>query len=90
MGTLGVYPSDANTYQTVTENIDPSQNQFFSVITYQNHSPWDYTDDSPYGGSGDGFDPAENSYTNNYAKELKRTDDATKDWLSKLSKIDKK
>ncbi|WP_019785641.1 sulfatase-like hydrolase/transferase, partial [Streptococcus sobrinus] len=50
----------------------------------------DYTDDSPYGGSGDGFDPAENSYTNNYAKELKRTDDATKDWLSKLSKIDKK
>ncbi|WP_032801336.1 sulfatase-like hydrolase/transferase, partial [Streptococcus sobrinus] len=49
LGTLGVYPSDANTYQTVTENIDPSQNQFFSVITYQNHSPWDYTDDSPYG-----------------------------------------
>lgn len=90
LGTLGVYPSDANTYQTVTENIDPSQNQFFSVITYQNHSPWDYTDDSPYGGSGDGFDSAENSYTNNYAKELKQTDDATKDWLNQLSKMDKK
>ncbi|WP_019768985.1 LTA synthase family protein [Streptococcus sobrinus] len=90
LGTLGVYPSDANTYQTVMDNLNPSRNQFFSVITYQNHTPWDYTDDSPYGGSGDGFDPAENSYADNYAKELKQTDDATKDWLSKLSKIDKK
>lgn len=90
LGTLGVYPSDENTYQTVMDNLSPTKNQFFSVITYQNHTPWNYTDDSPYGGSGEGFDPGENSYTNNYAKELKQTDDATKDWLNQLSKMDKK
>ncbi|MGT2929841.1 LTA synthase family protein [Streptococcus dentasini] len=90
LGTIGVYPSDENTYQTIMDNIDQSQSQFFSVMTYQNHTPWNYTDKTPYGGSGKGFDPAENSYTNNYAKLLNKTDQATKDWLGQLSKLDKK
>ncbi|MFT0755464.1 sulfatase-like hydrolase/transferase [Streptococcus alactolyticus] len=86
----GVYPSDASTYQTVLDNIDTNKNQFFSVITYQNHSPWNLDKESDVGGSGDGFSPNENYYMNNYAKLLYQTDLATQEWLQELSQMDKK
>lgn len=86
----GVYPSDASTYQTVLDNIDTNKNQFFSVITYQNHSPWNLDEESDAGGSGDGFSPNENYYMNNYAKLLYQTDLATQEWLQELSQMDKK
>lgn len=86
----GVYPSDASTYQTVLDNIDESKNQFFSVITYQNHAPWNLDEDSEVGGSGEGFSPDENYYMNNYAKLLYQTDQATQEWLQKLSQINQK
>lgn len=86
----GVYPSDASTYQTVLDNIDESKNQFFSVITYQNHAPWNLDEDSEVGGSGEGFSPGENYYMNNYAKLLYQTDQATQEWLQKLSQINQK
>ena len=86
----GVYPSDASTYQTVLDNIDTKKNQFFSVITYQNHSPWNLDKESDVGGSGDGFSPNENYYMNNYAKLLYQTDLATQEWLQELSQMDKK
>lgn len=86
----GVYPSDASTYQTVLDNIDTNKNQFFSVITYQNHSPWNLDEESDVGGSGDGFSPNENYYMNNYAKLLYQTDLATQEWLQELSQMDKK
>lgn len=86
----GVYPSDASTYQTVLDNIDESKNQFFSVITYQNHAPWNLDEDSEVGGSGEGFSSGENYYINNYAKLLYQTDKATQNWLDQLSQINKK
>lgn len=86
----GVYPSDASTYQIVLDNIDTNKNQFFSVITYQNHSPWNLDKESDVGGSGDGFSPNENYYMNNYAKLLYQTDLATQEWLQELSQMDKK
>ena len=86
----GVYPSDASTYQTVLDNIDPNKNQFFSVITYQNHAPWNLDEESEVGGSGEGFSSGENYYMDNYAKLLYQTDQATQEWLQELSQIDKK
>ena len=32
--------SDASSYQLVLDNLKKEQNQFFSVITMQNHAPW--------------------------------------------------
>ena len=86
----GVYPSDASTYQIVLDNIDPNKNQFFSVITYQNHAPWNLDEESEVGGSGEGFSPGENYYMDNYAKLLYQTDQATQEWLQELSQIDQK
>lgn len=90
LGKLGVYPSDANTYQTVLDNIDESRSQFISVITYQNHTPWYYTNGRPYGGTGEGFSKTENTFLNSYIKLINQTDDATQAWLNKLSKLQKK
>lgn len=86
----GVYPSDDSTYQTVLDNIDVNKNQFLSVITYQNHAPWNLDEESEVGGSGEGFSPGENYYMDNYAKLLYQTDQATQKWLQELSQINKK
>ncbi len=90
LGKLGVYPSDANTYQTVLDNIDESKNQFISTITYQNHTPWYYTNGRSYSGSGEGFTKTEDTFLNSYIKLINQTDDATQAWLNSLSKLDKK
>ena len=87
---LGVYPSDESTYNAVMDKLDSKSNQFLSVITYQNHAPWNYQDSSAIGAQGQGFDINENFYMNNYAKLMYQTDIATKAWLEKLSKMDKK
>ncbi|HFI0639946.1 TPA: LTA synthase family protein [Streptococcus suis] len=86
----GLYPSDESTYQNVLDNIDPKENQFFSVITFQNHVPWSMANPNDVSGIGEGFSGKENSELTNYARLLNKTDEATKEFIDKLSKINKK
>lgn len=86
----GLYSSDESTYQNVLDNINPKENQFFSVITFQNHVPWSMGNPNDVSGTGVGFSDKENSELTNYARLLNKTDEVTKVFLDKLSKIDKK
>ena len=82
--------SDASSYQLVLDNIKKEQNQFFSVITMQNHAPWSESEPSNLMAQGEGFTADENNKLVNYTRLLYHTDNATKEFLNKLSKIDKK
>ena len=82
--------SDASSYQLVLDNIKKEQNQFFSVITMQNHAPWSESEPSNLMAQGEGFTANENNKLINYTRLLYHTDNATKEFLDKLSKIDKK
>ena len=82
--------SDASTYQLVIDNLKKEQNQFFSVITMQNHAPWSESEPSNLMAQGEGFTANENNKLINYTRLLYHTDNATKEFLEKLSKIDKK
>ncbi|KXU10595.1 Lipoteichoic acid synthase LtaS Type IIc [Streptococcus gallolyticus] len=86
---VGDYPSDESTYNTVIDNINPSVSQFFSVITYQNHVPWDYNDESVIA-EGVDFTDEENSELTNFSSLLSVTDSATQSFLNELAQIDKK
>lgn len=85
----GGYPSDESTYQNILDQIDVSQSQFFSVITYQNHIPWTIDEPEYITGSGIGFSDLENSRLTNYARLVYKTDIVTKEFLDKLTTIDK-
>lgn len=82
--------SDASSYQLVLDNLKKEQNQFFSVITMQNHAPWSESEPSNLMAQGEGFTADENNKLINYTRLLYHTDNATKEFLDKLSKIDKK
>ena len=82
--------SDASSYQLVLDNLKKEQNQFFSVITMQNHAPWSESEPSNLMAQGEGFTADENNKLVNYTRLLYHTDNATKEFLDKLSKIDKK
>lgn len=86
---VGLFPSDASTYENVLAKINDKKSQFFSVITYQNHVPWLYGKPETVSGTGDQFSDAENSQLSNYARLLYQTDIETKDFLDKLSRINK-
>ncbi|KXT76907.1 LTA synthase family protein [Streptococcus sp. DD12] len=86
----GTFPRDAATYDAVLDNINTNQNQFFSVITYQNHTPWTYTGDSDISASDANLDPGLNKVLDTYTKLINQTDQETQTWLSQLSQIDKK
>lgn len=86
----GGFPSDASTYQNILDNLDATESQFFSVITYQNHVPWSMSEPESISGVGEGFSDKENERLSHYARLLYQTDSDTKDFLEKLSKIDKK
>lgn len=85
----GVFPSDESTYQNILDNLDNKENQFFSVVTYQNHTPWSMSEPAELGGEGVGFSDAENERLSHYTRLLKHTDTVTKEFLDKLSAIDK-
>ena len=85
----GVFPSDDSTYQNILDNINTKENQFFSVVTYQNHTPWSMSEPVELGGQGEGFSDAENERLSHYSRLVKHTDTATKEFLDNLSKIDK-
>lgn len=86
----GVSPSDASTYRIVLDNIKEGSNQFFSVMTMQNHSPWLEANPESLEGKGQGFTDEENSKLTFYSRLLYQTDIATKNFLEELSKINKK
>ncbi|EJN93687.1 LTA synthase family protein [Streptococcus ratti] len=86
----GVSVSDETLYNNILQRLDTTQNQFFSAITMQNHVPWSVSDPADVSGSGKGFTDGENNNLSNYARLLTHTDNSTKAFLDKLSKINKK
>ncbi|WP_270340904.1 LTA synthase family protein [Lactococcus petauri] len=89
--TLDGKVSDAQTYRDVLEKIDPSKSQFFSVLTMQNHMPYtSYSGSSTITASGEGYSEAQNKLLENYVRKISDTDNATKEFLTELEKIDKK
>ncbi|QMS95729.1 LTA synthase family protein [Streptococcus equinus] len=88
--TLGVYPSDTSTYDNILSEVDPSQSQFFSVMTMQNHGPWAATNLSDITANGEGLTGDQNESLTNYARLLSYTDSSTAEFLQKLEGIDKK
>lgn len=86
----GVSVSDETVYNNILNKINTPKNQFFSVITMQNHVPWSVADPSEVNGTGEGFTDGENTTLSNYARLLTHTDIATNEFLNKLSKINKK
>jgi phosphoglycerol transferase MdoB-like AlkP superfamily enzyme len=80
--------TDAQTYKDVLQLIQPKKNQFFSVLTMQNHMPF-----NGYSGSSQltvKSNYADNTQLTNYTKQLVDTDNATQQFLDGLKKIDKK
>ncbi len=86
----GGFPSDKSTYQNILDKLDLSQSQFFSVITYQNHVPWSMEEPAEITAAGEGFNIDENNQLSNYSRLLFETDKVTKDFLDKLSAMEKK
>lgn len=85
-----VHISDESTYKAVLKEMDAKKNQFFSVITIQNHSPFIAGEPSDLTATGRGFSDDENTKLTNYSRLLTFTDTATQSFLESLSKIDKK
>lgn len=86
----GINPGDAAVYNNILERIDPSESQFFSVITMQNHAPWSVSSPVEVTGEGEGFDEKENANLTEYARLLTHTDNATREFLDSLKSINKK
>lgn len=87
---LGNYVSDSYAYQETLSKIDPSKNQFISLITMQNHVEWECDDPQDVMATGADFTATANAKLTNYARLITHTDQATKDFLDRLSKIDHK
>jgi hypothetical protein len=81
--------SDASSYNTVLDNIDVRKNQFFQLVTMQNHLPWGKDNPAELNGHGEGYTDIENTILSRYSRDLKDTDDMTADFLGELSKINK-
>ncbi len=90
LGYQEVHISDESTYKAVLKEMDAKKNQFFSVITIQNHSPFIAGEPSDLTATGNGFSDDENTKLTNYSRLLTFTDTATQSFLGSLSKIDKK
>lgn len=86
----GGYPSDRSTYQNILSKIDTDQNQFFSVMTMQNHAPMSETENMELQAEGEKFGTEGNQTLTNYVNLLKETDRSTEDFLNQLKAIDKK
>ena len=86
----GQYPSDKSTYQQVLNQLNQTEGQFFSVMTMQNHGIW--MEDSPEDltATAEGFTQDQQNQLNSYVKLLSHTDDATKEFLDQLSKVNKR
>ena len=87
---IGGNYSDKTTYNQVLDHLKTDQSQFFSVMTMQNHMPWTEVNPIYMSASYSGFTEAGNKSLSSYVRMLYHTDNATKEFLDKLSKIDKK
>lgn len=87
---IGGNYSDKTTYNQVLDHLKTDQSQFFSVMTMQNHMPWTEVNPIYMSASYPGFTEAGNKTLSSYVRMLYHTDNATKEFLDKLSKIDKK
>ncbi|WP_228063753.1 LTA synthase family protein [Streptococcus sp. 19428wC2_LYSM12] len=86
---VGVSMSDEAVYENILDNIDPSKNQFFSVITMQNHAPWSVGNPVEVTASGQDFTAEENDKLTEYSRLLTYTDQATQKFIEALSNVDK-
>lgn len=86
---IGGNYSDESTYQLVLKNMN-KDSQFFSVMTMQNHTPWNEPNPIDMNASYPGFSDNANKQLSAYIRMLYHTDNATQDFLEKLAKIDKK
>lgn len=90
LGYQEVHISDESTYKAVLKEMDSKKNQFFSVITIQNHSPFVAGEPSDLTAINTNFSKDENTQLTNYSRLLTFTDTATQSFLESLSKKDKK
>ena len=67
-----------------------SRDSFFSVMTMQNHMPWSEPNPVYMSASYPDFSKEGNESLSSYVRMLYHTDQATKEFLEKLSKVDKK
>lgn len=89
--TLDGYITDAQVYQEVLAKINPERSQFFSVLTMQNHMPYEkYSGASTIKATGDGYGEEQNKRLQNYVRKISDTDKETQNFLEKLQKINKK
>ena len=87
---LGLFPSDDSTYSTILDSIDESENQFFSVISYQNHIPYSQGEPENLTAEGELLSDEENESLTSYARLMYYTDVETQKFLEKLSALDQK
>lgn len=85
----GVNVSDRSVYKEVLSKINTTENQFFSVITMQNHVPWSAGQPAELVGSNPLLDEKQNNDLTSYSRLLNHTDTATKEFLDQLRTIDK-
>lgn len=89
------YVSDEATYQSVLDEVSSTDtNQFISVVTMQNHMPYNdwYTDNEFTVTNTDGAEPLTEDETREietYAKGVSLSDKATAEFLDELDAIDK-
>ncbi|WP_414631820.1 LTA synthase family protein [Bifidobacterium sp. UBA4282] len=89
------YVSDEATYQSVLDEVSSTDtNQFISVVTMQNHMPYNdwYTDNEFTVTNTDGTEPLTEDETREietYAKGVSLSDKATAEFLDELDAIDK-
>ncbi|NQJ67744.1 sulfatase-like hydrolase/transferase [Streptococcus suis] len=87
---VGANISDRTAYSNVLNRLDEESNQFFSLITMQNHIPHILETPESITAEGTYLSEDENKTISNYARLLSVTDSETKQFLDKLSEFNKK
>ncbi len=85
------YISDESAYDDALWQVNHVNNgQFINLVTMQNHMPYmnNYSDNQ-FSNTGSAISNKNRDQVNNYAKGLSYTDNATKEFLDSLDKIDK-
>ncbi|HFI0468556.1 TPA: LTA synthase family protein, partial [Streptococcus suis] len=87
---VGANISDRTAYSNVLNRLDEDSNQFFSLITMQNHIPHTLETPESILAKGTNLSEDKNTTISNYARLLSVTDSETKQFLEKLSEFNKK
>lgn len=86
----GNFVSDQKTYDLILEQVRSGNNRFVSAITMQNHVQWNEAEPAAITGTGQGFTAEENENLTSYVRLLSFTDQATRDFLDQLKRLDQK